>query len=245
MHSFIQLVTLMNIRNLKYILAACLLLCVGVVAYASVFSAQCVKPPSSAGEIGDWDRNIDIETWSQSAKTPDASDEVWIDSGYYVRIFDGSHTLSKLEMRAGESGANLEISGGCLEITGIAKFEGTGNSIVVSGGNLTIYWAYGGIDGLRISSGSFEIENGNWDTILNLSQSGGEVILHSLDLQGPGAYVFEPKSTGVLKVETDTTPTEFFADHIDSEILKDPADKWVYGSESINSATYATLSVGN
>ncbi len=140
-------------KNLKYILAAVFLFSSLAGTHAVIFSALCTDYPTGAGEAGDWDYNANTETWNQAGEIPDSSDEVWIDGGCYVRIFDGLHTLSKLEMRADESGANLEISGGSLEITGIAKFEGTDNDIVVSGGDLTIYWAYGGIDGTNGTDG--------------------------------------------------------------------------------------------
>ena len=209
--------------------------------HAEVFSAQCIAMPSQGG-AGDWSFNANTETWNQAGKVPGPSDEVWIDAGKQVHIYEGWHTVSKLEMRSNGGGAYLEISNGALEVTGIAKFDGNQNSIIVSGGNLNIYWAYGGIDGLRITAGRLEIEGANWDTIVNLSQSGGTVILHSLDLAGPGSYAFEYGNTGVLKVETTMDPKPFFAGYIDKQIVRPSGAEWVYGTESIDGTPYATLS---
>lgn len=209
---------------------------------AEVFSAQSVPSPAQ-NAAGDWDHNPGTETWNQPGKRPGKGDEVWIDSGCNVRIFNGWHSISKLEMRSSGGRATLEVAGGGLNVTGIAKFEGSGNSIIVSGGTLNIYWAYGGIDGLRITGGSFEVQGQNWDTIHKLSQSGGIVILHSLDISQQGGYIFESGSTGVLKVQTNTPPKEFYSNYVGGKIAKPAGSQWVYGTQTINGTTYATLSI--
>lgn len=238
-----QCFIVLNMRYERIFYGVLLCIMLATAGNAEIFSAQCENHPQKSDSAGDWDYNPNTETWNQQGEIPGEEDEIWIDGGYHVRIFDDSHSVSKLEMRSNGSGANLEISGGRLEVSGIAKFEGPANSIVVSGGSLKIYWAYGGIDGLRISAGSVEVEGENWDTIVGVSQSGGEVILPSLDIEGPGGYSFEAGSKGTLKVETNSEPEEFFADDIDDTIVKSASDSWSYGRESIGGTSYATLSV--
>jgi len=55
---------------------------------------------------------------------------------------------------------------------------------------------------------------------------------------------FMDDSTGVLKVRTDKDPKAFFSPMLGKEIVReDPEDGWVFGQETIDGDTYATLAL--
>ncbi len=223
----------------------------------STWNGEAVPDPATTNETIDLDDANAGHTVTFDPATNDPS-------GPQVYDYTVEHHLkrSTLNVRSGTLKASRAVSsfGGRLNISGgtysVREVFNCRAAVHISGGTFEVAGATDFWDATNTQSdGLLKVGALKWRKPSGRSKgyqlSGGEVRVTAGTLKFfpdhpkyPNHFKFMADSTGVLKIRTTKDPKSFYAAMLGKEIVReDPNDDWVYGRETIDGDTYATLAV--